>query len=1520
MVISRKPVGVQPGNISVPSQPRTDEISDDGVSAMSRFSSKISRSPDGVSDSLPRAETTYGHSMNDIDIGQQGIPLVDFNAAKTAPTQNGQYSRLSGNMSDLREGASDDEPGMKNTMNSSVQENTPCLWLPKALRWPFMAVLAVVTLGLGLLVLGLTIQSERNYGLGTDRDSSIFLFGWRFTPTLFAVIYTLLLMAMFNDVRRTEVFARLSTPSSSTAAESLFYKPGMFWLDPINAMRKEKSAGVRNRALFWASMVYILGLLIISPFSAAFLSPAEVSIPRDASFSRLSTSSTNPMKLTSDDEIYFRTISSVLLNTTTSAWLSNNYTIIPFWPSTMKRAPLGASLSSSEQRWIASTTVYRTELDCKVMELKHFTNTTLNQTIYRSNGTIGYTGRNMTSFILTSDDGCSLGYSGHPTGQSVDSMFDTGGGWWSGFSNFSYPLLGQAGNGTAEGVNSSNPIMLNTSSECGNRRMFFLSTPDDDQGFQAKGYICGTIYFSAEIPVTISSTGSFSQATFDVELFNRTKAPISANVLDISQFENAFLSQNWTSKFQAPNSAGIPTQALRPQIGGPLILVGAQNNFDLRAMIGNSNLPDQARQVQQRFLGESMQSLFRNSGTEKSDNIPGQIVHAERRIIASLTVGVLLTTMLLLSSLMIAMVTYHTRFDRRPLNLYQDPASTLAVASLIRSESSTRALFDGLDRSSESSMLKQLDGYSFSLRSGVLYAFDMKDAYEQSAGNTPVDRRSGLKPAQDWRPKLLRGWLLGPLLLFLAALVIVISVLFAKYRRSGIYQSFLVSSVNIKVDNRSREALAPYSIIPTLIAVGVKLWWGSIDEIFRRLQPYVSMAVEPTKGRSGTALSYISSPLVWAIGKAARYRHWLLAVVATGAFLTEIFTVGMSALWDRNPGVRSRNINMARSFEFRSVPAVFEVLPPSVHGYTESTITQAAKASLSNIFGDLLTGWMYSSINEGTYNSTLAAWTSDDWAFLPVDLDTVPVSSSIIKPPSITGQVGALSAVNATLGTPAIRGRLECTPFDMTKNISAWLNTLDFTNKTAWNDSHIPPDLRTGYELKTGFALNRSSTGGQYRYWDGTYPYFSFFSTNFRLTCCANETDDAVNEASIGYWSSAADYPSTSVVVKWIKGFPYSRQFNSSTSSRQRVGDGSASGSHWTWKDIPEVTALNCTPIFETANATVTVDTTTQVVQNYTILDKPQVDSNAFAYNYVQLNVSKGVNYSSQYMGGGGYQVKPGVYLNNMTVSYGYLFLSSLLGASNSALTGYDPMTSSIRQENLDDRTYNFRLPGLNVDFMSYVSLSLAQNNPSLLLDPMKLGNISSTVFSMFFKHFVHSDVRSNGGMYMNGTWVLQPRGAVPPSDLGPTRDSMSKVYLQDTLLPSGLEPITNAIVTTRIEQLDLSPAAVILCLSILCFLLLTTVVVLGWHRQYLRLLPRDVDTLGSVLGFVYASDRLLKSSGHSAKRAQRGEMVSMGWFESGGKRRWGVEIIDQTDDPRSRDESSSTNKRSGYTQCTAVN
>jgi len=126
------------------------------------------------------------------------------------------------------------------------------------------------------------------------------------------------------------------------------------------------------------------------------------------------------------------------------------------------------------------------------------------------------------------------------------------------------------------------------------------------------------------------------------------------------------------------------------------------------------------------------------------------------------------------------------------------------------------------------------------------------------------------------------------ILVSLTALIATLAALFRTFQDSGISQSHLTSRPGLSTDNSSLTSIAPYSIIPTLIAVGVKLWWDSMDQTFRRLQPFMSMARRPTPTTQSTSLSYINTPLIWTAGKAAQNQHFLLALVATAAVLTEI--------------------------------------------------------------------------------------------------------------------------------------------------------------------------------------------------------------------------------------------------------------------------------------------------------------------------------------------------------------------------------------------------------------------------------------------------------------------------------------------------------------------------------------------------------------------------------------------------------------------------------------------------------
>lgn len=140
----------------------------------------------------------------------------------------------------------------------------------------------------------------------------------------------------------------------------------------------------------------------------------------------------------------------------------------------------------------------------------------------------------------------------------------------------------------------------------------------------------------------------------------------------------------------------------------------------------------------------------------------------------------------------------------------------------------------------------------------------------------------------DWRPALLRRWTGSILLAFLASIAAALIALLVVSKGPGLHQSAFVYQATVAFENNTLVWLAPYSIIPTVFAVAVKLWWGALEETFKRLQPYVMMAREPTKASRGFALSYINSPQVFALGKALSRGHWLLALVCLGAFWTEI--------------------------------------------------------------------------------------------------------------------------------------------------------------------------------------------------------------------------------------------------------------------------------------------------------------------------------------------------------------------------------------------------------------------------------------------------------------------------------------------------------------------------------------------------------------------------------------------------------------------------------------------------------
>lgn len=1049
--------------------------------------------------------------------------------------------------------------------------------------------------------------------------------------------------------------------------------------------------------------------------------------------------------------------------------------------------------------------------------------------------------------------------------------------------------------------------LANVTQECQNRYILGVNTPfnvtfsnedyyingttivTNTTGFRIRSHLCNINYVSADLSVDVAISSPNTTISFNEQTFNKSTKTIPPANLNFTAFDEAFFNNYWMTKL---NSSMLGSSWV-----GPALPLAAKYAYDVQAMLDDQDLIPKAQQVAQHFFGESVLAGFGKSTPLSSPALSGMTTKDKQRIAASFGIGITLAAILFGTAILTLLVFYHSRLSRRPLNLDRDPGPATSMTSLLKRET-TSSHFQGLDRLPAALIKRRLESLTFALDRGSLMVEDSGINQRSSKDFPPPPTKAYSK---DWRPFVLKGWGGLALLLVITSLIAAISVLFAKSRLPGLYEPGLVYSHSITFKNLYVTSLAPYSIIPTLVAVAIRFWWRALESTFKRVQPYVSMAKRPVAISVGPALSYNTLSPVSSIWKAARHRHWLLAFVCIGAALVDVFTVSMSALWQRDIGSRQSDIVLSRSVMLRAIPEVFNVPvpadPDSGDSETGSILTQ--------LYGDseAFLSWMYTAVNQLSYAGSNLPWTSSDWSFTPVDISSLPTITA--SDASILNE-----AANITLETFGLQGRLECEPVDMS-NTSTWLTTWDLTNSSLWSLSAVTTsekEYKTGYELGAFFSgaaetifflsSDTNSTTGLSS---------TFFSNPSRVQCCANDTDGEPGLAALGYWAPAGDAADIlvgeaghgaqdthtngtllrNITIKWIVGKPFPDQWQQPNGSTEV---------HYLWSEIPEVNVLLCQPIIESSKARVTVKQDDESVLNFTLLEQPQPHEAAWSDYYLKHNITPGANGTLSAMS----LYSPNSMVN-ITVSYGYLFMDALLGAADSqrfistARWGYN-------DEPLADRMYTIKMTGLNADLMSYATWSTLKGNYSALLDPATLENSAKSVFTTFFQHFVSTDSASGGGR------AYQLLNYSLPADLGPIMNAAgneTSAY-QDFNGPTNISSVVQATFSKPAYRLDMSVAAVAICLGILVCLAFITVVIFLVDHNYFKTLPRDVDSLASVLALVYDSPKLretveqnqllaenAKGSGYTQPGGEDTKAV-IGYFAgSHGDTRWGIELVD---------------------------
>jgi hypothetical protein len=1345
----------------------------------------------------------------------------------------------------------------------------------------------------------LTLHSKSNHGIGVDNGSSAILFGWRFTPTLVAVLFTQMTVILFEDVKRTEPFARLAKAplGGAKAYGTLLQTPRAWWSIFIDACFRRKHIGHTSWSLICAALINVLALLAISPLSSALLTSEEALVPKAVEFTRIVPRPNVKIPMVPNRETYYRTINAVFRNVSTSAWLNDTSLSFPFWP-TAEQAQFGPTLESSFGAWQTNTTTLKFNYECEEMKLES-ADMTLKQYsgIYSTQRYGPFNGTQpMVTFVLTSSVGCRYEFSVHPY---ID-LAIAGGVTWSNASTFYLPsssdFLFLGGRPLTGGVNPTSLFArVNASEQCNGRDIITMNTPwtlplvytpgmpmsipenqtyERSPRFRMRGLLCSPEYLMANQSLKAHTSKGSRQILETSSGFQRAYQKVPESFIDVSQFQVSSTQNDWKTYIDESSMYVLPTieegSGSKAGFSGMAPILGAPSNFNVTAMLDDPEIAQRAAFIKGRFFMETLRGVFDNRDFVNTDVTIGEATMIENRVVVLTEIGFTLASLFFLCAALLILVFWTSRLFRRPLNLRSDPASTIGLSLLLDQRNGGLSAFRRMHHASRVDLYTALQKENYLTSNNVLMKGDNNTGrttpfpdlhWQQTANIAPTDAPIKVDAKPNWRPRVIHVRMLLGLGLVLTSVMVAILTMNAFSARSLLSQHAFIYEANISKLGFSFSTFAPISIAPTVVSIVVGLWWDQLDSTWRMLQPFISMSRGPVSISDGAGLTYRSKSWVGAAFKSGRQKHWVLFMIAIGTVMAQVLTVSMSALFERQSHTATHPVSFQRSLELRQVPVV------TVGDNNQGSSTDPVIGGLEQFYNNPTENWLYGAGIQQSFNGSQLPWTSDGWSFLPVNLSSI--SDKVGKPTSKSDNVDdtTSTARNASMVTSAIRARLNCTIIEEIANVSLWVTHEDYSNQSS---SFASDDFA---------QLNGTGKLDLYRLSDyifnGTDSLTTTMSSSKSARCCQNGSIDDPKRSVLGYWSPVRTkkfeywpYENRSwplpIVIKWVVG--------RSIAARSPRG----SYNQILYKELPRMQAARCRPVIETAEASITVDVHTGDVYSATIVNLPSAAEEAWSSVFTRHNESD--NYIRQ-SGSGPVQ--------NITTSYGILFLSALLG-----LADRDHTVGGSFVEDLNENAFVFRDPqnGLNMDLMTYSMYTLADKNPEALLDFTTLTRHADHTFQTFFQQFINSELSPSKGGY-----VYQPINDNGMEFLGPPVDENGTLIAEKQFPVRNTNRTVEASISQRIRVLHINAVATYLSTAILIWLIFTTFIVICVQRQYTRFMNRDVQLIADMLVLVAGSDNLLELIEEKGVELKRNKDIKtmLGWFrDRDGEVRWGVEVV----------------------------
>ncbi|KAF1954142.1 hypothetical protein CC80DRAFT_128575 [Byssothecium circinans] len=735
-------------------------------------------------------------------------------------------------------------------------------WTPPALR-PFTLILAIlISLGLIISLQLLLLRSNRNQGVIFAADINALplsrTFVYQYFPTIIAVFYSIFWSWIDLEAKRVEPWFRLSRKEGSKGKDSLLlaYPFDFVPLVPFKAGRKG------HWPVFWASLALVLVAWGLVPVQAGIFSVHRITVNTTTSFN-ISTHFMPADRQEKDLSMRFAqsTYGIATLNETLPPYMTRNYTLAPFLPSTPD-----ANASSEAGEWTAPTTMYSLNLYCEpAIALPDF------------------------SSAWNSSWGCflSAGLWGNNTIAGDESTSASGV-----IKRFTGLFAGHAMKNVASYyIYYCPPERTHT---------FYAAFTenkqrDEDPPNHVTSIFCEPMYYEQDVNATVDRITREPKKV--VPLGPRRELP--ENVFNKTLLE--VLLADTVHPGAARRGDFLPIQGIPKYIESradtdlsigddSLAMVG------LASSVGGRPLQDYLDwKALSASYAKAYRLLFARAmvdvlGSEKGDSKQAsgnQVVFLDavylEPVFTYIVIGLLAAVAICAAVLLYLSMT-------RTTALLSDPNTIASIMSLAADNSSLLADFKDLDCCTAKELQESIRDKEYKLSGDTDQINITSTNHSLTAGNALPTRQRTVSSkviSKPIRPVEFSLWASIPFVGLFAVLATALSVLFVKASSNGLP----LPSKNKIVQN----ILENY--IPTALATLIEPMWVLMNRLLCLLQPIEQLKKGNARSKKSIELDYTSLPPQLVIWKALRARHIVLTTVCAMTLLTNLLAVSFAGLF-----------------------------------------------------------------------------------------------------------------------------------------------------------------------------------------------------------------------------------------------------------------------------------------------------------------------------------------------------------------------------------------------------------------------------------------------------------------------------------------------------------------------------------------------------------------------------------------------------------------------------------------------